>query len=268
MRSGFSRSSGSYIGGGCNTESNGIAQAKDVRAVLDYAKTLPYVDSQRIVVMGQSHGGLTTMAFGTEPYPGVLGLVNFAGGLKDTGCSAWEQGLVSAFGRYGEKNRYPSLWFYGDNDSYWPKETIEKMHAAYVNSGGTARMVAFGIFAGGDAHAMFSREDGLKIWWPEVEKFFTQLGLPTEILPVTEESAPITVRLLEESKKLALNSGCQKLFQSFLEADYPRAFAVGSPRCGYASGQNYAERAVVLCRGKVDANCKIVATNDSFVEGI
>lgn len=118
MRGGFSRSTGNYIQGGCNTAGNALAQAKDVRAALEYAVTLPYIDRQRIIVMGQSHGGLTTMAFGTEPFPGVLGLVNFAGGLKLSNCPGWEGSLVRAFENFGEKNRYPTLWFYGDNDSY------------------------------------------------------------------------------------------------------------------------------------------------------
>ena len=36
MRQGFSKSTGSYIGGGCNVESNGRVQAEDVVATLDY----------------------------------------------------------------------------------------------------------------------------------------------------------------------------------------------------------------------------------------
>lgn len=82
MRQGFAQSTGSYIGSGCNVEGNGLAQAEDVRAVLEYLKTQPDADLGRILVVGQSHGGLTTLAFGTFHYPGVRGLVNFAGGLR------------------------------------------------------------------------------------------------------------------------------------------------------------------------------------------
>lgn len=41
MRQGFSRSGGSYIGGGCNVESNGRVQAEDVQAALDYVVSQP-----------------------------------------------------------------------------------------------------------------------------------------------------------------------------------------------------------------------------------
>ena len=119
MRQGFSKSAGSYIGGGCNVESNGEVQAEDVKAVLDHITTLAWADKSRILVTGQSHGGWTTLAFGTLGYPGVRGLVNFAGGLRQDSCAGWEATLARAGGAYGKATRVPSLWFYGDNDSYF-----------------------------------------------------------------------------------------------------------------------------------------------------
>ena len=157
MRGGFSNSTGNYIGGGCNVQSNGLVQAEDVRATLDHVTKLPFVDAQRIIVMGQSHGGLTTTAFGTQPYPGVLGLINFAGGLRNGGCLGWEANLVRAFGAYGEKNRYPMLWIYGDNDSYFPRPLVDQMHAAYTAAGGDAKLIAYGLFKG-DSHALLTRQ--------------------------------------------------------------------------------------------------------------
>ncbi|WP_454719645.1 MULTISPECIES: dienelactone hydrolase family protein [Cupriavidus] len=181
MRQGFSKSGGAYVGGGCNVESNGLQQAQDVVATLDYMVRQPYVDKSRIVVIGQSHGGLTTMAFGTIAYPGVLGVVNFAGGLRDTSCSRWEFNLVDAFGDYGRQARYPSLWLYGDNDSYWPQPLPEKFFAAYAaqaqGAAARARMVDYGTFAG-DAHTLFGSRAGVPVWLPEVARFFGELGLP------------------------------------------------------------------------------------------
>ncbi|MEI7447647.1 MAG: CocE/NonD family hydrolase [Burkholderiales bacterium] len=177
MRAGFSKSTGSYMGAGCNTESNGLVQADDVAAVLDHVATLPEADTTRTIVMGQSHGGMVTLALGTLGRPGVLGLVNFAGGLRNTDCVAWEGGLARAFAAYGAKTRVPSLWFYGDNDSYWSRPTWEAMHAAYVGAGGDARMVAFGTFAPGDAHGMFGSRAGQPIWLPEFDRFAASIGV-------------------------------------------------------------------------------------------
>jgi len=177
MRQGFSKSGGAYIGSGCNVESNGLIQAEDVVAALDYMTQQPYVDRNRIVIMGQSHGGLTTLAFGTIAYPGVRGLVNFAGGLRNDTCIAWEDNLVRAFETYGRQSRYPSLWLYGDNDSYWPKPMPKQLFSAYTDAGGKARLVDFGNFKS-DSHGMFASHAGLNIWLPQVDAFLRELGLP------------------------------------------------------------------------------------------
>lgn len=183
MRQGFSRSGGAYIGGGCNVESNGLVQAEDVVAALDYLVQLPYVDRNRIVVIGQSHGGLTTMAFGTIAYPGVRGVVNFAGGLRNDNCVGWERNLIDAFADYGRRARYPSLWIYGDNDSYWPRPMPSRMFAAYRDhaSGAAAqtRLVDIGEFEA-DSHKLFSSPLGIAVWLPEVSAFFRTLDLPFE----------------------------------------------------------------------------------------
>ncbi|AJG17598.1 dienelactone hydrolase family protein [Cupriavidus basilensis] len=186
MRQGFSKSGGAYVGGGCNVESNGLVQAEDVVATLEYMIKQPYVDKSRIVVIGQSHGGLTTMAFSTIAYPGVLGVVNFAGGLRDESCSRWEFNLVDAFGDYGKKARYPSLWLYGDNDSYWPPPLPAKFFEAYTaqarGPAANARMVDYGTFAG-DSHTLFGARAGVPIWLPEVGRFFKEIGLSFDPQP-------------------------------------------------------------------------------------
>lgn len=182
MRQGFSKSTGTYIGGGCNVQSNGLAQADDVKTVLDYITAQPYADKDRILVMGQSHGGWTTLAFGTLGYPGVKGLVNFAGGLRQENCPGWEAGLARAAGQYGSATTVPSLWFYGDNDSYFSTSTYTDMLARYNADSAKARLVAFGVY-GSDAHSMFGPVDGQRIWQPEVTRFLAQIGLPSQPQP-------------------------------------------------------------------------------------
>ena len=182
MRQGFSKSGGRYIEPGCNTTSIGLMQAEDLRSVLDVFVKRPDVDPQRILIIGQSVGGLTTMAFGSgHPYPGVKGLINFAGGIKISSCQ-WDLSLISAFGNYGRTSKFPTLWFYGDNDSYWG-ETVDvptRMLEAYTKAGGSAKLIAFGTFDDGDAHAMFSRTSGRKIWIEPTMEFLRSIGMPTE----------------------------------------------------------------------------------------
>lgn len=183
MRQGFSRSGGAYIGGGCNVQANGLMQAEDLIAALDYLTRQSYVDAERIVMVGQSHGGLSTMAFNAIGYPGVRGVINFAGGLRNESCAGWENNLVDAFADYGRTARYPSLWIYGSNDSYWPWPLPETMFnrykAAATGSAADATFVDVGEFES-DSHRLFSSRNGIRVWLPPVEAFLRRIGMPAE----------------------------------------------------------------------------------------
>jgi dienelactone hydrolase len=176
MRRGFSKSTGLYIDGGCNIAGNARVQADDLQSVLEFVIKQSWADKNRILIVGQSHGGLTTMAFGARNYPGVKGLINFAGGLRKDQCQ-WQLSLVDAFGDFGGKTLLPSLWFYGENDSYFNPELVSKMHTTYTKSGAKAKLVAYGPFKN-DAHGMVGDKEGVEIWWPETEKFLKVVGLP------------------------------------------------------------------------------------------
>ena len=120
MRKGFSKSTGTYVENGCNMTDNGQLQANDLEGALEYFSQQPWVDKNRILVAGQSYGGLATIAFGTRNFPGVRGLINFSGGLRaDGGTCPWQAELVTAFATYGANSTLPSRWFYGQNDIYF-----------------------------------------------------------------------------------------------------------------------------------------------------
>ena len=274
MRQGFSNSTGNYIDAGCNIESNGREQAKDIRAVLDYVTAQPYADKNKILVLGQSHGGWTTLAFGTLNYPGVKGLVNFAGGLRHDSCGPWTANLVNAARRYGAETTVPSLWFYGDNDSYFGPTTFRLMHRAYTSSGGRAKLVAFGKL-GRDAHLMFSSLAGREIWQPEVNGFLQQLGLPHEVtrpqyanassvpVPPRTDFAPLytleSVPYVREKGKAG--------YAAFLAKDFPRAFAL-APNGAWASASGDTDphkRALDSCNKDGQSACKLYAVDDAVV---
>jgi dienelactone hydrolase len=275
MRKGFSKSDGHYNSIGCNIASNGEAQAEDVLAAIDYAKTLSFVDTQKIMVFGASHGGLATMALGSMDVPGLLGLVNFAGGLRNADCSAWETNLVSAFTQYGKSARYPSLWFYGENDSYWPTWLSAKMLEAYNReSGGKARMVPVGIFED-DAHMMFSKAKGLPIWIHEVGKFMQSFGLDFSIkqgmVPVTlKHPQPPESRFAEIGNVNAvplLNAKGRDNYRLWLTMPVPRAFAISTSGGHFwASNDDYASDVVLdRCNEKYQQTCRLYAVDEDVV---
>ena len=276
MRQGFSKSGGSYIGGGCNVESNGRSQAADVKAVLDYVTAQPWADKERMVVLGQSHGGWTTLAFGPQNYPGVKALVNFAGGLRQDSCAAWEDGLARSVAVYGKETRLPSLWFYGDNDSYFNTATYRSMFDRYTAAGGKARLIAFGTF-GADAHSMFGSNAGGSIWQPEVSKLLASVGLPSEPQPAFSKyraasSTPVPPKtdfaaLGDETRLPFVKESGRNGYKSYLTKLIPRAFAIApSGAWGWADGgEDPMQRALESCKRNAKTDCKLYSVDDEVV---
>ncbi|MDP3169441.1 MAG: CocE/NonD family hydrolase [Polaromonas sp.] len=276
MRQGFSKSGGSYVSGGCNVGSNGRAQAGDVKAVLDYIAAQPWADRNNMVVLGQSHGGWTTLALGAQGYPGVKALVNFAGGLRQVDCPGWENGLARAAADYGKQTTLPSLWFYGDNDSYFNTATYQAMYSQYTAAGGQARLVAFGNF-GADAHSMFGSRAGQPIWQPEVTKLLASVGLPSEPVPAfskyrmageTPVPAATTFASLEDESKLPyLKPPGRAAYKTYLTKLVPRAFAIAPDGAwGWADGgEDPLKRAVDNCTKHAKTLCRLYSVDDFVV---
>lgn len=271
MREGFSKSTGGYAESGCNIAANAERQADSVEAALEWLRAQSYVDAARIVVVGQSHGGLTTMALGARNPQGVRGLVNFAGGLRATAPTCiWENSLSQAFRRYGARVKLPSLWFYGDNDSYFSPEVWRDLEAQYRGAGGQVRLVAFGRFRS-DAHGMFAVRDGLRIWVPEVEAFLEALGLPSR--PVIAISD--VVRLprsdfapLEDVAALPhVRDNGRAGYATFLQKSLPRAFAISpSGAWGWAAeGDDPTARAIANCQKSSSTPCRLYAVDEEVV---
>jgi dienelactone hydrolase len=269
MRTGFSKSSGEYVEEYCDMTANGQIQANDLDDVLAYVVRQPWADPQRILVGGQSYGGLTAMAFATHGYPGVKGVLNFAGGLRTNGCP-WEGSLVQAFGAFGAQARVPSLWFYGENDSHFGPELATRMHQAYTAAGGKATLVKFGAFKN-DAHGMSGSRDGIRIWWPETEKFLRQIGMPTEEIFNVAEPARLPKSGYAEINNIAavpyLREDGREQYRAFLTKSSPRAFALSSSGAWswVEDGDDPAERAMANCQKNSASPCKLYAIDGDVV---
>jgi dienelactone hydrolase len=273
MRKGFSQSTGMYVGEGCNIAGNGIAQADDLQSTLDYATRQPWIDPTRIIVAGQSHGGLATMAFGMRHYPGVKGLIDFAGGLRVTSNNCnWESAMVSAFAQYASKTEVPSLWFYGANDSYFSPDVARRLVEAYTRAGGKAKLIAYGPFKN-DSHGMSSSQSGVAIWWPETERFLQSLGMPTaKTVKLAGTVIPPISHFASLSNVAALpfvNDTGREAYKAFLTKAAPRAFAISSSGAwAYSTidnGEDTAAVALARCRKYSKLPCALYAVDDQVV---
>jgi dienelactone hydrolase len=270
MRPGFSKSTGTDISPGCNSESYGALQGEMVRNVLAQLVKRPDVDPTKILVVGQSTGGLASMASGSVVFPGVRGIVNFAGGVKNTNCT-WEQPLIDAFSEYGRSSKISSLWFYGENDSYWGADLPKVFHQKFIEAGGKAQLVAYGKFAEGDAHGMFSNEKGVSIWWPETEKFMTSIGLPVAIqYGIAKTPVPPSTNFAEISDVKAvpiLDDRRRDAYKRFLALSSPRAFAIAPHgNVGWSWGVfDPIMNALAACEWIAKESCTLYAVDDAVV---
>jgi dienelactone hydrolase len=271
MRQGFANSTGQYRDFGCNMTANGYSQANDVRDALKFAREQDWIDSSRIVVAGQSYGGMATMALGTQELPGVRGLINFAGGLRDDANNCdWRAELVRAFGNYGAGNKITSLWMYGANDSLFGPELATRMHDAFVRNGGHARLVEYAAFKR-DSHGMIASRDGEKIWWRETERFLKQIGMPTDELytVVAQPTLPKTdfAKLDDVDAVPFLGEHGREAYRDYLAKMTPRAFAVSANGvwCWAEEGEDPDSRALATCEKKGGRACRLYSVDEQVV---
>jgi dienelactone hydrolase len=271
MRQGFANSTGRYREYGCDMTANGYAQAEDIAATLAYARRQQWIDAGRIVVAGQSYGGLATIALGTQDQPGVRGLINFAGGLRDdSDRCAWRSALVTAFAEYGAKTRLPTLWMYGQNDSLFGPELAQRMHAAFEQAGGRGRRVEFAAIKR-DSHGMLASRDGEKVWLDDTMRFLDQIGMPTKVLyevPPPPTPARTDYAKVDDIEAVPfLSENGRRAYQEYLTKMTPRAFAV-SPSGAWTwaeEGEDPDGRALATCTAKSTEPCRLYSIDDYVV---
>lgn len=269
-RRGFARSGGHYGETDCDVYEHGVEQARDVAQAIQALVRRNDVDPNRILVLGASYGGLTSIAYGRTAAHGVRGIVSFAGGLRQTGCANWRRDLLSAYTRYGRQVRLPTLWFYGENDAFWPITLWRAMYDAYVGAGGRAQLVDIGRYKN-NAHRLAGDRDGVPTWWPAMAAFLRSIGLPDRVryqvtLPVNpppSHFAPIeaveAVPYLDERGRAA--------YRTFLQQYPARAFAL-SPSGAWAwaeGGDDPSAVALDGCQRNSRSICHLYAVDRDVV---
>ncbi|MET4578045.1 dienelactone hydrolase family protein [Ottowia thiooxydans] len=161
------------------TEISGQSR-ETIRATHEWAQHQPWVRKDRILLEGQSAGGLATVAAGALNLPGVVGLVNFAGGSggnpeRSPGQSCRPDNLTKTYGALGAQVKVPSLWLYAENDLYWGAEAPRQWHAAFLAGGSDSLLVQTPPLAGHDGHRLLAR--GGRMWSGPLNAFVQKIGL-------------------------------------------------------------------------------------------
>jgi dienelactone hydrolase len=266
MRRGYGESEGDYVetSGRCDSpdyEKSGLTSAEDVRAVIRAMKDMPYVDGTKIISVGQSAGGFATVALSSDPPPGLIAAISFAGGRgsfrPDEVCVA--DRLVRAYGTFGATSRIPMLWVYTENDRFFGPALARKFHSAFTEAGGRAQFIAAPAF-GEDGHSLFS-ERGLPVWTRYVDDFLARQNLTqvNQLLPIRDEAS------IDYPK--GLNARGREAFLKYLDASDHKAFVMASDGAfGWRSGQKTIGDAIgsatEYCRKNTTKRCRTVMIGD------
>jgi len=185
QRPGFGESDGPYLepSGPCSNRDyvhEGRQTAAVESAIVRTASQLPDVDPSRIIVVGQSAGGLGAIALADAPPPGVVGIINFAGGRGGDDhehiCSGADR-LAQAAGTFGRENQLPQLWLYAVNDHFFPPVVAHMLFNAYsAGSKPAVRFVELPRFDG-DGHKTLGSADPA-VWANFVATFLADVQKP------------------------------------------------------------------------------------------
>jgi dienelactone hydrolase len=153
----------------------GLETARDVRAAVDAVRGASWADTRKVILAGQSAGGFGSVAASSQPFDGLVAVINFAGGRgsmeSDQVCA--ESRLVDAMAKYGGAARVPELWLYSANDRFFGPSLARRMYDAFVRSGGKAEFVEAPP-TGLDGHSYFAR--AVEDWTPRVQRFLQRAG--------------------------------------------------------------------------------------------
>lgn len=153
------------------------AAAQQTLAVIAHARAQPYIDPANGLLVGNSVGGITTIATAAKSPPGIRAAINFAGGAGGDPANhparpCRDDLLTAAYATFGATTRIPTLWLYSENDRFFGIQSPRSWLAAFQAQGGTGRFVQLPTH-GQDGHTSFI--NNRPAWKPDVEAFIAAL---------------------------------------------------------------------------------------------
>jgi dienelactone hydrolase len=150
-----------------------------VLAVIDWLHKQAWANTSSLVLTGNSVGGILTVAVGSQNLDGVVGFINFAGGIGGNpslspGKSCDPNQLRDMYATYGKNAKVPSLWMYAENDQFWGPEMPKGWHSAFALGGSSSELVTTSTLTGQDGHDLVFF--GKHLWEKPVEAFVRRLG--------------------------------------------------------------------------------------------
>jgi dienelactone hydrolase len=235
-RRGYGMSSGSLegdVGPGSDRDypRAGHAWAAEILASVTGPRAEPWADPDHVLLVGHSAGGFAALAAATDDPAGVVGIVDFAGGLgsptADFVCQP--ERLIQTMHGSGQNAHVPSLWIFAENDHSFGPDLARQVFDAYTAGGAPAEFDAAPSF-GRDGHFLIFAALPAP-WWPRVATFLDRLHLPVravvDLPPPTALPVPpgLDARGNEDFTNYVNSHSFKKAFVTEGKGHYARVFS-------------------------------------------
>lgn len=124
----------------------------DIQAAIAALRQRPDVAPSRILIGGQSRGGVLSVAYAGMHPEQIMGVINFVGGWMGTGCENASRLNGTLFERGGRFDR-PTLWLYGHHDPFYSIEHSRGNFSRFQSAGGRGTFLEFDV-PGGYGHGV------------------------------------------------------------------------------------------------------------------
>jgi dienelactone hydrolase len=147
---------------------------QDISAAMTAILAMPFVDRNRVIIGGQSRGGILSVAYAGQHPEQIKGVINFVGGWLGTGCTTAGTVNKTLFQR-GASYTGDTLWLYGNGDPFYSIAHSQENFRAFQAVGGKGTFHSFQ-----EPQSIGHRIVGYPVVWASlVESYLKRQGLPS-----------------------------------------------------------------------------------------
>jgi pimeloyl-ACP methyl ester carboxylesterase len=150
----------------------GVERAiEDLDAVMSHLRSRRDVLHSRILLAGQSRGGILSIAYAGERPDAVVGVVNFVGGWMGDRCP---NAVTINSGTFRRGGRFPraTLWLYGDQDPYYSLSHSKDNFTAFVAAGGKGQFLSYWVPGQNSGHALIAYP---RLWTDDLTRYLMSI---------------------------------------------------------------------------------------------
>ena len=143
---------------------------RDIGIVIPVLARRPDVAKSRILIGGQSRGGVLSVAYAGAHPEQIFAVINFVGGWMGEACANAKAINQTLFER-GARFKRPILWLYGRRDPFYSISHSRENFAAFQKAGGRGSFQEFDV-PGGSGHLVIRHP---QLWTAPITEYLNSI---------------------------------------------------------------------------------------------